>query len=469
MSVELLVRPLPYRDPVAAFAAFADDPTAVFFDSADAGGGRGRYSYIAADPFQVIIAGDRVEINGRAVSGDPFTVLRRELARFAIRSRPELPPFQTGAAGFFAYELGRHLERLPAPPPDDMRFPEMVIGFYDVIAAFDIRERRAWVLSSPVAEDDPTLPPRPSAEARGEVMAARITAAPELGEISMTPCGSWRSEMTRQAYESAVARVIEYIFAGDIFQANLTQRFLGKIPEGLHPFTLYRRLRKLSPAPFAAYLACGENRAVASASPERFLQLGSDGEVETRPIKGTRPRGKSPAEDAALAAGLSASAKDHAENLMIVDLLRNDLSRVCEPGSVKAEQIAALESFANVHHLVSVVRGRMRPKLGAVDLLEAAFPGGSVTGAPKIRAMEIIAGLEPTRRGPYCGAIAWMGFDGAMESSVVIRSLIINDGVAVAQAGGGIVADSDPAAEYDETITKAHALLDSLGPAEFDK
>ena len=467
MSAELFVISIPYRDPVAAFAAFADDPPAVFFDSADEGGGRGRYSYIAADPFRVITADIKVEIDGHAVSGDPFGALRRELARFTIRSRPDLPPFQTGAAGFFAYELGRHLERLPAPPPNDTRFPEMAVGLYDTIAAFDIHERRAWVMAGDLAENDRTVPPRPSSKARGEAMAARIEAAGESGEIDMVSSGCWRSEMTRRDYELAAAKVIEYILAGDIFQANLTQRFLGKIPDGLHPFTLYRRLRKLSPAPFAAYLACGHNRAIASASPERFLRLGSDGEVETRPIKGTRPRGKSPDEDAELAALLLASEKDHAENLMIVDLLRNDLSRVCEPGSVKAEEIAALESFANVHHLVSVVRGQMRKGLGAVDLLEAAFPGGSVTGAPKIRAMEIIAELEPSRRGPYCGAIAWMGFDGAMESSVVIRSLTISDGMAIAQAGGGIVADSDPSAEYDETIIKVRALLDSLGPAEF--
>jgi len=242
------------------------------------------------------------------------------------------------------------------------------------------------------------------------------------------------------------------------------QRFIGSLPEGLPPFTVYRRLRALSPAPFAAYLMCGEGRAVASASPERFLHLEADGRIQTRPIKGTRPRGATPEEDADLADTLLTSDKDRAENLMIVDLLRNDLSRVSTFGSVRVTGLCLLESYANVHHLVSVVEGRLMAGLGPVDLLRATFPGGSITGAPKIRAMEIIAELEPTRRGPYCGSIAWLGFDGAMESSIVIRTITMNDAVALAQAGGGIVADSDPAAEYDETITKAQALLDSLDP-----
>jgi para-aminobenzoate synthetase component 1 len=225
-------------------------------------------------------------------------------------------------------------------------------------------------------------------------------------------------------------------------------------------------LRALSPAPFSAFLTVPDGTAIASASPERFLGLDAQGHVVTRPIKGTRPRGRTRAEDEALARELVGSEKDQAENLMIVDLLRNDLSRVCRLGSVAVGELAGLESFANVHHLVSEVRGTLFPNLGPVDLLRATFPGGSITGAPKIRAMEIINELEPARRGPYCGAVAWIGFDGAMDSSIVIRTLVIKDGRVAAQAGAGIVADSDPAAEYDETMDKAWALLQSLDPGE---
>jgi para-aminobenzoate synthetase component 1 len=378
-----------------------------------------------------------------------------------VPARPGLPPFQGGAVGFLGYELGRHLERLPPSPAGGLDVPDMVIGFYDTVAAFDASDKRAWILAADVAGPSRGRLP---AEIRAATMAARLESAPDPGAVDWTATGTWRREIERPDYERAVARVIDYIIDGDIFQANLTQRFIGALPDGLDAYALYRRLRALTPAPYAAFLACGPGCHVASASPELFLRLDPDGGVETRPIKGTRSRGRTPGEDLALAAELRASEKDRAENLMIVDLLRNDLSRVCALGSVRVDDLFALESYANVHHLVSVVRGRLQPGRGAVDLLRAAFPGGSITGAPKIRAMEIITELEPSRRGPYCGAIAWLGFDGAMESSIVIRTVTIKDGMAVAQAGGGIVADSDPAAEYDETITKARPLLTSLDP-----
>jgi para-aminobenzoate synthetase component 1 len=461
MADALSVQPIPYQDPVAAFAPFAGDPVAAFLDSAAEIGGRGRYSYIAADPFRVITAGGGAKIDSIATAGDPFELLSREMRRYRLPAETGLPPFQTGAVGILGYELGRHLERLPKPAPNDLDFPDMVIGLYDTIASFDAKERRAWVIASDFADGGPPSRRRPAA-ARAAAMAERILSAPPLNDVEWTARGAWRAEIARSAYERSVAKVIDYIFAGDIFQANLSQRFLGEIPAGLHPFMLYRRLRALSPAPFAAYLACGEGGAVVSASPERFLRLGTNGGVETRPIKGTRPRGQTPEEDRKLAAGLRASEKDRAENLMIVDLLRNDLSRICILGSVRVTDLFKLESFANVHHLVSEVRGRLAPGRGAVDLLAATFPGGSVTGAPKIRAMEIITELEPARRGPYCGSIAWLGFNGTMESNIVIRTVTVKNGTAVAQAGGGIVADSDPAAEYDEAITKIGALLACL-------
>jgi para-aminobenzoate synthetase component 1 len=256
-----------------------------------------------------------------------------------------------------------------------------------------------------------------------------------------------------------VERVRQYILAGDVFQANLSQRFEGTCT--LEPFDFYRRLRDVNPAPFAAYLQC-EQFAVASASPERFLQVTPEGAVETRPIKGTRPRGPTPDEDEAQIAELLASEKDRAENVMIVDLLRNDLSKVCRPGTVHVPALCALESHPTVHHLVSTVTGLLEPGRTGVELLRAAFPGGSVTGAPKVRAMEIIAELEPVARGVYCGAIGYVSVTGAMDTCIPIRTATLRDGRAWFHAGGGIVADSDPALEYNETLAKAAGIVRAL-------
>jgi para-aminobenzoate synthetase component 1 len=271
------------------------------------------------------------------------------------------------------------------------------------------------------------------------------------------------TNFTRGRYEAAVQRVIDYIHAGDIFQANLSQRFSAALPAALEPYDLYRRLRARNPASFAAFLKLGDVT-IASASPERFLRL-KEGQVETRPIKGTRPRGATPEEDRALAAALCASEKDRAENVMIVDLLRNDLSRVCRDGTVEVPALCALQTLPTVFHLVSTVTAALRPGMAATDLIAACFPGGSITGAPKIRAMEIIAELEPTRRGPYCGSIGYIGFDGSMDTSITIRTYALRGRQVTFQAGGGIVADSRPAEEYEETLAKARALIGALSDA----
>jgi para-aminobenzoate synthetase component I len=457
----VLSNEVPYVDPVSAFAAFAGMPGAVFLDSAQKGERQGRYSFIAADPFLVLRSKDgRISVGDHTFTGDPFATVARLLDRFPLSRTLGLPPFQGGAAGYLGYDLCQHLERLPAPERDDMQFPDLALGFYDTIVAFDLLDERAWIISSGYPETSPEarLTRR---RLRLEEFSDRLERATALhpvaaasGEVAI------RSNFTRPDYEAAVQRVIDYILAGDIFQANLSQRFLAELPDGLDAFGLYRRLRRRNPAPFAAFLDFGEV-AVASASPERFLRL-EGRRVETRPIKGTRPRGATPEEDARLGAELLASEKDRAENVMIVDLLRNDLSRVCRDHSVLTPEICALESFATVHHLVSTVTGELRPGLDAVDLLRATFPGGSITGAPKIRAMEIIAELEPTARGPYCGSIGWLGFDGWMDTSITIRTYGIKGRTVAFQAGGGIVADSEPSAEYEETLAKARALIDAL-------
>ena len=457
-------REVPYRDPLAAFAAFAEQPHAVFLDSAQLVERLGRYSFIAAEPFQVLTSKNGVvTLDGRRVDGDPFDALARELACFPVAGAAELPPFQCGVAGYFGYDLGRHLEQLPAHKTDDMAFPDLAVGFYDTVVAFDHRERRAWVLSCGYPEQEPEAR-RVRAENRAAHFESRLAEAAQTLPPPPTPQvdPAVESNFSRPAYEDAVQRVIDYIHAGDIFQANMTQRFRAPLPEGVTPFELYRRLRAVNPAPFAAYLDFPEV-VVASSSPERFLKL-RDGRVETRPIKGTRPRGKTPAEDDALALELLASEKDRAENVMIVDLLRNDLSRVCRDESVKVPELCVLETYATVFHLVSTVVGELLPGMTAVDLLKASFPGGSITGAPKIRAMEIIAELEPTQRGPYCGSIGYLSFTGCLDSSIVIRSYAIKDGMVTFQAGGGIVADSKPDAEYEETMDKARALLAALSP-----
>ncbi len=446
------IRPIIYREPTAAFAPFADDPVAALLESSARDGGRGRYSYIAVEPHSVIVADrDGTRVDGQSAAGDPIAILKRELSKLPPPDGDCPVPFRTGAVGFFGYELGRHMERLPAPKRDmaaGKAMPDMMVGLYDTILAFDHELQAAYALSS-------------GPSGRLERVLSRLAQAPSEDAPSpdWTARGTWQAGQTRPEVEAGIARAIEYIRAGDIFQANITQRMRAARPEGLSDLELYLRLRALSPAPFAALLRCGAEHSVISASPERFLSLTSNGAIETRPIKGTRPRDADPERDAALAAELLASPKDRAENLMIVDLMRNDLGRVSALGSVRVPVLNGLETFASVHHLVSAVESRLAPGLGPLDLLRACFPGGSVTGAPKIRAMEIIHELETVPRGPYCGAIGWIGLDGAMDSSIVIRTLVRSGETLIAQAGGGIVADSDPAGEYEESMVKIAPML----------
>lgn len=459
MSDRPIAKEIPYREPSVAFGPLAERAWPAFLDSAAEGDPRARYSYLACDPVRVVVTGGDgiTTIDGVAVGGDPFTQLTRELDALRMDTDPELPPFQGGAIGFLGYELGGFLERLPVPRAAGLAFPQAAFAFYDTIAAFDVVEKRAWVIACDL------VPGRPPAGRRLDDLAASLGGAAP-GVIDWRPRARFEAEIGGEDWVEMVRAGIDYINAGDIFQVNLTGRFLAERPRDLSPFELYRRLRRVSAAPFAAFLGLDGRHALASASPERFLNLKPDRTVETRPIKGTRPRGRDPVEDRRLADELVASEKDNAENLMIVDLLRNDLSRAALIGSVDVPQLCGLETFASVHHLVSVVRARLKPGMGAGQLLRRTFPGGSITGAPKVRAMEIIHELEPARRGPYCGTVFWAGFDGAMDSSIVIRTLAVTEDHVVAQAGGGIVADSDPRAEHLEALTKATPLFRALDP-----
>ncbi|MEF2550759.1 aminodeoxychorismate synthase component I [Aurantimonas sp. A2-1-M11] len=411
----------------------------------------GRYSYVAAAPFAAFtVDGEGAMLDDRRLEGAPLAALDAVLAQHRQPTVPGLPPFQGGAVGFIGYEFARHLERLTAPADLDPAQPSLRFDLYDTVLACDLAEDRAFLIGARRAGETDDG----SARARiARFRAALEREAPPPG-IGARPGGlDWRSNFFADDYRAAIQRVRDYILAGDIYQANVAQTFRAALPDDFDPFGLYLRLRRTNAAPFGAYLE-HDGLAIASSSPERFLKRDGD-MVETRPIKGTAKRSPDPVEDRALAEALLASEKDRAENVMIVDLLRNDISRVCTASSVEVPVLCGLESYASVHHLVSVVTGQLRPGTTAGDLIGATFPGGSITGAPKIRAMDIITEIENTARGPYCGAIGYLGFDGAMDLNIAIRTVSFARGMARLSAGGGITVLSDPAAEYEETFTKA--------------
>ena len=457
-----MIQEIIYQHPLAVFSLFATQAGVVFLDSAQLMKDCGRYSFIAMDPFLVFRSKNgRTFLGEKYIPGDPLAVLAAEIKKFPQETHAHLPPFQGGVVGFFGYDLNQHLEKLPAIKNDDMQFPDLAVGFYDLVIGFDVPAKRAWIFSSGYPEQEKSKQAK-RAKYRIDGLLNDLVQVAAMPELPAYFCGveNIQSNFTQADYQHAVQKVINYIYAGDIFEANISQRFRAVLPERFSPFDLYRKLRELNPAPFSAYLNLADT-VIASASPERFLQL-IQGRVETRPIKGTRPRGKNASEDESFAVELRLSAKDHAENVMIVDLLRNDLSRVCDDHTVQVEKLCDLESYATVHHLVSVVTGKLQHHLTAIDLLRATFPGGSITGAPKIRAMEIIAEIEPTSRGPYCGAIGYLGFNGDMDCSIAIRTFAIKNNIVTFQAGGAIVADSDPLVEYEETLTKSQALKNAL-------
>jgi para-aminobenzoate synthetase component 1 len=469
----------PAPDPWDAFCRLAALPYPLFLDSTLAHPELGRYSFLTANPFEWLWSRDRMTfVSGERVpreAASPFAVLGERLAPYRREPNPGLPPFQGGAAGLFGYGLCHHIERLPRPRFDEFAVPDLAVGLYDWVLAFDHAAGRAWLISTGFPETE-ARPRRRRAARRlrriKECLRTRLHLLPPAASRGAKPlpasalCPEYpvsvlsglSSNFDRAAYLDTVRRAVEYVHAGDCFQVNIAQRLLH--PAHLAPVELYRRLRERNAAPFAGYFDVGDF-VLASASPERFLRV-QDGDVETRPIKGTRPRGTSPAEDSAHREELLGSAKDRAENVMIVDLLRNDLGRVCRYGSVRVQDLCRIESYRTVHHLVSAVRGRLRAGLGPLDLLRAAFPGGSVTGAPKVRAMEIIAELEPTARGPYCGSLGYLGFDGSMDTNILIRTFTIGRGWVQFPVGGGIVADSVPQREYEETWHKAEGLLRAL-------
>jgi para-aminobenzoate synthetase component 1 len=438
--------------PLDAARRLAGRPRLTLLDSSLAGGRMGRWSYLATDPFLVVRArGRHVELRADGqcvvVVSDPFALVAQLMRHLRVREPTGLPPFVGGAIGYFGYDLGRLLERMPdrlAPDPD---LADLDLAFFDEILAWDHGAERGWLIGLELAGRQGSI------AGLRERLEGRSAAAPPPRS---RPAVEFRSNVSRDRYRATVRRVLREIAGGEVYQVNLSQRLEGEWTATA--WEAYERLRQASPVPFGAFLQLEPDLAILSASPERFLRL-DGGRVETRPMKGTRPRGSSHQDDVRLADELRSSSKDRAENAMIVDVLRNDLGRVCRTGSVTVEQMCALEGYATVWQMVSTVVGELPPESDALDLIRACFPGGSITGAPKIRAMQLIEELETVRRGVYCGAIGYLSATGAMDSSVAIRTVVLDGRRLLLPVGGGIVADSDPEAEYQESLIKARAAL----------
>jgi len=440
--------------PVFVFERMAARPGIIFFDSARPGK-LARYSFLAHDPLESFVTRD-------ATYGiDPFAEVSSRLAEMTAETIPGLPPFQGGAAGVLNYELGRCWEELPQPIFDEFELPACVIHIYPSVFAWDHEQQRGWWISHDKAAQRlwSEIEAGVKEPCAIEVSDQHVEIPLGVPQFDVTQDGiSLHSNFTEQGYLDAVQQVIEYIRAGDIFQANLSQRL--RLPAKRSPVEQYLRLRDTNAAPFAGYFA-HDDWAVMSSSPERFVEL-QHGIASTRPIKGTRKRATNPEANLYTRDELRESEKDQAENVMIVDLLRNDLSRVCEPGSIRVPELCTIEEYATVTHLVSEVTGKLKRGHTFWDLLAATFPGGSITGAPKIRAMEIITELEQVARGPYCGSMFYCGFDGTADSNILIRTMTQRYGMLHAPVGGGVVAQSIPAREYEETWHKAQGMLRAL-------
>ncbi|SHJ97829.1 aminodeoxychorismate synthase component I [Paramaledivibacter caminithermalis] len=439
------------------YSLFKDFSYSFFLDSGMDHEKLGKYSFIGFDPF-IVFKSKNQDINiiengeVKNVKGNPLLKLKELLLKYDMEYKSEFP-FVGGAVGYLSYDLCHQVEKLPRTAVDDVNIPDCFLGFYDGIIIIDHRRNKVFVASIGIKD-----------EAR-KVISSMIKTikAGEDKKININIDHKenkkvFKSNFTKKDYVKAIEKVKSYIEAGDIYQANLTQRFECQLD--ISPYELYGKLRTINPAPFASFIDFGEGYIVSS-SPERFIKI-NDRIIETRPIKGTRPRGNSPQEDRKNREDLMSSEKDKAELLMIVDLERNDLGRISETGTVKVTELFHLEEYPTVYHLVSTVIGKMKDECDVIDVIKATFPGGSITGAPKVRAMEIIDELEPTQRNIYTGSIGYIGFNGEVDLNIVIRTIVCKGDKAYFQVGGGIVWDSDPEMEYEETLHKAKALMKAL-------
>jgi para-aminobenzoate synthetase component 1 len=520
-----LVRTLPWPDePGLLFQAFSHSPYSFLLESMRPHPAIGRYSIMGDDPFLVVQSkGTRnilQDASGRSEqSGDPIELARRLFQRYGWPRPSGLPPFFGGMIGLFSYDLVRFFERIPRHAVDDLRWPDLVLLFVDTAAVFDALDRKVWLIYGPPRErfdqenrerllkeglerldrlesrlkmsamrapmsheghrqsslqskregeappalpasEDRALPVRARGVGASEDLPQADRTGPHIGS-SATRAPIMESNFDRSSYTRMIRRCQEYILSGDIYQANLSQRFAAGFDRD--PYRLYLSLRKINPSPFGAYLNLGD-RQVVSGSPERLLKS-EGGMLQTRPIAGTRPRGRDPNEDERLRNDLLKNEKERAEHLMLVDLERNDLGRVCRYGTVKLSEFMATEQYSHVIHIVSNIMGEPAPGTDPFSILRAVFPGGTITGVPKVRCMEIIDELEPAARGPYTGSVGYISWGGEMDLNILIRTGLVNDGRVYVQAGGGIVADSDPDREYDETLHKAQAFFEALRSA----
>ena len=460
--MKVLRKEIPWTDPYDLFVLLKGDEPSFLLESLGGGRKTSRYSFIGITP-KIIIRNKGKEIkvlhnnNTESVScGNPFETVRGLLTKREVLHPGDIPPFAGGVVGYFGYDMVHLFEKLPHRAQDDLQLPDMVLMIVDVIIAFDHMRKKGWII---VIQD--------GSDERGDGCREQIEEIERRMRTRAVPIDPGRSgvrikmvsNLTQKEYIDMVRRCKEYIAAGDIFQANLSQRLSVQI-KGVDPLRIYGVLRKVNPSPFSAFIDTGEMQLVSS-SPERLIRL-YDGLVETRPIAGTRPRGRDSKENGILQKELLANEKERAEHIMLVDLERNDIGRVCRYGSVRVDEFMELESYSHVNHIVSNVVGDIEPGRDAFDLIKAVFPGGTITGVPKIRCMEIIDELEPTTRGPYTGSIGYISYSGNMDLNIIIRTFIIKDGWAHIQVGAGIVADSDPEREYYETLYKAEALIKTL-------
>ncbi len=455
--------PADLETPISAFLKVRGAGEAFLLESVEGGERIGRYSFLGAGPIAAIIARGKdvtVRRNGRSetTTGDVLEVTRAVLRQYQAAPDPALARFSGGAVGYFGYDLVRLWERLPARPPDDLGLPDCYLVVADTVVIFDHVRHTMKIVANALVDGDGGAAYRAAVE-RVEQLYERLRAPLVVGNGSGSVRPLLDTGMPVASFLGAVERAKEYIRAGDIFQVVLSRRVFAEIP-GVDPLDIYRALRTVNPSPYMFLLDFGGVKLIGT-SPELLVRL-EGREVETRPLAGTRPRGNTDDEDLALEAALLADEKERAEHVMLVDLGRNDLGRVCEYGSIRVPELMHVERFSHVMHIVSDVRGRLRAERDAIDVLRACFPAGTLTGAPKVRAMEIIDELEPRARGPYAGAVGYLGFTGNMDTAITIRTIVVAGDRAYVQAGAGIVADSVPEREYVETVNKAKALVRAI-------
>jgi anthranilate synthase component 1 len=437
--------------PVSAFLKLRGEGPAFLLESAEQGKRFGRYSFIGFRPREVI----RWRL---ADGGDPYAIAAAAVGRYSQAPLGGLPPFSGGAVGFFGYDLVRTVEPLGDPGPDALLLPDMALMLSDLLVVFDNLKHTVTILVNVYGGEDPRGAYAQACRTIEDVRARLNGPLPPVAPREARPNPEFRSNMTRQRFEATVSRIVEYIHAGDVFQVVPSQRWSAAVE--VNAFSIYRGLRAVNPSPYMYFLDFGDFQ-VAGASPEPLITV-SGREVTTRPIAGTRPRGADAHEDARLEAELLADEKERAEHMMLVDLGRNDLGRVCEYGSVRVQTLMAVEYYSHVMHIVSSVSGRLRDGVGAMDALRATLPAGTLSGAPKVRAMQIIDELEPVKRGGYGGAIGYLSYTGELDTAIHIRTVVVKDGVAHLQAGGGTVADASPEREFGESESKAQAVMRAI-------